>query len=105
MLDSLTGGGTLDGPLLRLGAVGAGAAKLVNNPPAYLALEVVASHAPARLLALLVGVKVGPLATVWAARTPLIGAPTTAELSNQQVSRDAGCFRAPTQPSADAVRR
>lgn len=52
--------------------MGAGAANLVNNQPAYLALEAEASDAPARLMALLIGVNVGPLVTVWASLATLL---------------------------------
>jgi len=55
-----------------VGAVGAVAANAVNNLPAYLALESVTSDAPVRLVALLVGVNVGPLVTVWASLATLL---------------------------------
>ncbi|MCC4907326.1 SLC13 family permease [Microbacterium sp. cx-59] len=56
------------------GVAGAGAigANLVNNLPAYLALEPAASGAPERLAALLVGVNAGPLITPWASLATLL---------------------------------
>ncbi len=56
------------------GIAGAGAvgANLVNNLPAYLALETAASGNPARLAALLVGVNAGPLITPWASLATLL---------------------------------
>ncbi len=72
ILVSLTGQGTSPGALFRLGAVGAVAANVVNNLPAYLALEAVSSDSAARLVALLVGVNVGPLVTVWASLATLL---------------------------------
>jgi len=71
-LASLVGTGTGPQDLLRVGAVGAVAANVVNNLPAYLALESVTSDAPVRLVALLVGVNVGPLVTVWASLATLL---------------------------------
>ncbi|MEP6797433.1 MAG: SLC13 family permease [Lapillicoccus sp.] len=65
-----TGGGT--GALFRVGGVGLLSANAVNNLPAYLALESVSADAPARLVALLIGVNVGPLVTVWASLATLL---------------------------------
>jgi arsenical pump membrane protein len=65
-----TGAGGAD--LLRVAGVGAGSANLVNNLPAYLALEPVADTDPTRLAALLVGVNCGPLITVWASLATLL---------------------------------
>ncbi|PWJ26558.1 arsenite efflux membrane protein ArsB [Branchiibius hedensis] len=65
-----SGVGTLD--LFRLAFTGGVSANLVNNLPAYLALESVASDAPARLIALLIGVNAGPLVTVWASLATLL---------------------------------
>ncbi|GAA4387538.1 ArsB/NhaD family transporter [Tsukamurella soli] len=59
-----TGGGPAD--LLRLAALGAAAANGVNNLPAYLALEPAALGSPQRMIALLVGVNMGPVVTLWA---------------------------------------
>lgn len=50
-----TGTGTSD--LLRVSAAGAGTANVVDNLPAYLALESVTDNDPRRLMALLIGVK------------------------------------------------
>ncbi|MEO3938915.1 SLC13 family permease [Dermatophilaceae bacterium Soc4.6] len=72
LLASLVGTGGGAGALFRVGAVGALAANVVNNLPAYLALESVTSDAAPRLLALLVGVDVGPLVTVWASLATLL---------------------------------
>ncbi|MBO0983863.1 SLC13 family permease [Rathayibacter sp. SD072] len=63
------GSGAVD--LLRLAGSGAVAANLVDNLPAYLALEPVAAD-PARLVALLIGVNAGPLITPWASLATLL---------------------------------
>ena len=57
--------------LLRLAGVGAASSNLVNNLPAYLALEPVAGD-PLRLAALLIGVNAGPLITPWASLATLL---------------------------------
>lgn len=57
--------------LLRLAATGALGANLVNNLPAYLALEPAAGD-PLRLAALLIGVGVGPLVTPWGSLATLL---------------------------------
>ncbi len=72
ILVAMTGTGDTAGALVRLGAVGAVAANVVNNLPAYLALEAVSSDSAQRLMALLVGVNVGPLVTVWASLATLL---------------------------------
>lgn len=64
-----SGQGPLD--LVRVAAVGAVGANLVDNLPAYLAFEA-AAGSPARLAALLVGVNAGPLITPWASLATLI---------------------------------
>jgi arsenical pump membrane protein len=64
-----TGSSPLD--LLQLAGVGAFGANAVNNLPAYLALEPTAGT-PLRLIALLVGVNVGPLITPWASLATLL---------------------------------
>lgn len=56
-----------------LGAVGALAANLINNIPAYLALEPAASS-PETLMALLIGVNAGPVITPWASLATLLWA-------------------------------
>ncbi len=71
-LASLVGTGAGNGALFRVGAVGAVAANVVNNLPAYLALESVTADAPVRLMALLIGVNVGPLVTLWASLATLL---------------------------------
>jgi arsenical pump membrane protein len=71
VLSSVAGAG--EGPLalLRMSGVGAGAANLVNNLPAYLALEPTA-ETPLRLAALLIGVNAGSLITPWASLATLL---------------------------------
>lgn len=59
-------------PLLRTAFVGAAASNLVNNLPAYVALEPVASASPERLLALLLGTNLGPLVTLWGSLATLL---------------------------------
>ncbi|HET7303883.1 MAG TPA: SLC13 family permease [Segeticoccus sp.] len=59
------GHGTGVGDLLRLAAVAAAASNVVNNLPAYLAIEPVADGDPVRLAALLIGTNCGPLVTAW----------------------------------------
>ncbi|MFF2370444.1 SLC13 family permease [Agromyces sp. NPDC058110] len=66
--------GTGDGPLdlLRLAGVGAASANLVNNLPAYLALEPFAGDDPVRLVALLIGVNAGAIITPWGSLATLL---------------------------------
>ncbi|XAS69740.1 SLC13 family permease [Micrococcaceae bacterium Sec5.7] len=64
-----SGGGLAD--LLRLAALGAGAANVANNLPAYLAMEPVAGS-PVRLAAVLIGVNLGPLVAPWASLATLL---------------------------------
>lgn len=56
---------------LAVASLGAVAANLVNNLPAYLALEPIAAD-PRSLIALLVGVNAGPLVTPWASLATLL---------------------------------
>lgn len=63
-LTSATGSGEGVGDLLRLTGVAAVSANLVNNLPAFLALEPVADSAH-RLVALLIGTNVGPHILPW----------------------------------------
>jgi arsenical pump membrane protein len=63
------GNGFLD--LLRLSGVAATSSNLVNNLPAYLALEPIAGS-PERLIAVLIGVNLGPLVTPWASLATLL---------------------------------
>ena len=60
--------------LLRTAGVSAASANLVNNLPAYLALEPVVAGSPVGLAALLVGVNAGPLITPWASLATLLWA-------------------------------
>jgi arsenical pump membrane protein len=60
------------GPYLRLSAAGAVASNVIDNLPAYLALEPAASSSPGRVVALLVGVNCGPLVTLWASLATLL---------------------------------
>ncbi len=59
--------------LLRLAAVAAGGANLVDNLPAYLALEPLADSVP-RVAALLIGVNAGPLILPWASLATILWA-------------------------------
>ena len=65
--------GTGDGPLalLRLAGISTASANLVDNLPAYLALESTAGS-PLRIAALLIGVNAGPLITPWASLATLL---------------------------------
>ncbi|MFL6136423.1 MAG: ArsB/NhaD family transporter [Frankiaceae bacterium] len=58
--------------VLRTAVVGAGASNVVNNLPAYLAVERVADGSTTQLLGLLVGTNVGPLVTLWASLATLL---------------------------------
>lgn len=71
LLASVSGHGDDPLSLLQLAAIGAASANGVNNLPAYLALEPVADS-PARLVALLIGVNLGPLVTPWASLATLL---------------------------------
>lgn len=71
VLSALAGSGSGAGPLMRLAAVGGTGANLINNLPAYLALEHVAGGGR-RLAALLVGVNAGPLILPWASLATLL---------------------------------
>jgi arsenical pump membrane protein len=72
VLAAATGDGTSFLDLLRLSATGAVSANLVNNLPAYLALEPTAVGHPVRIMALLIGVNCGPLITPWASLATLL---------------------------------
>ena len=72
LLASWVGGGTGTSDLLRVSAVGAGASNVVDNLPAYLALESVTDNDPRRLMALLIGVNAGPLVTIWASLATIL---------------------------------
>lgn len=58
--------------LLRMAGTGALGSNLVNNLPAYIALEPVAANSPERLLALLIGTNLGPLITIWGSLATLL---------------------------------
>jgi arsenical pump membrane protein len=60
--------------LIRLTGLGAGGANVIDNLPAYLALEPTASGSAVRVAALLVGVNAGPLITPWASLATLLWA-------------------------------
>ncbi|MCP1428677.1 Na+/H+ antiporter NhaD/arsenite permease-like protein [Microbacterium foliorum] len=70
-LSVLDTSGHAPGELLRLSAAGALAANGVNNLPAYLILEPTAGD-PVALMALLIGVNLGPLITPWASLATLL---------------------------------
>ncbi|ADG79152.1 Arsenical pump membrane protein OS=Tsukamurella paurometabola (strain ATCC 8368 / DSM / CCUG 35730 / CIP 100753 / JCM 10117 / KCTC 9821 / NBRC 16120 / NCIMB 702349 / NCTC 13040) OX=521096 GN=Tpau_2549 PE=3 SV=1 [Tsukamurella paurometabola] len=72
VLRGVAGAGTEPGELLRLAGVGALTANAVNNLPAYLALEPAAAAEPLRLMALLIGVGVAPVVTLWASLATLL---------------------------------
>jgi arsenical pump membrane protein len=64
-----SGDGALD--LLRLAGVSGLGGNAINNLPAFLALQPIA-HSPERLIAVLIGVNVGPLITPWASLATLL---------------------------------
>ena len=72
LLGSAVGQGTGPAALARVSGVAAGSANLVDNLPAYLALESVTADEPHRLMALLIGVNCGPLVTVWASLATIL---------------------------------
>ncbi len=72
LLAGWAGTGEGFGAYLRLAAVAALGANGIDNLPAYLALEPVADGSPARLVALLIGVDLGPLVTLWASLATLL---------------------------------
>jgi arsenical pump membrane protein len=71
-LATWVGTGTGPSDLLRVSAAGAGSANLVDNLPAYVALESVTDNDPHRLMALLIGVNTGPLITIWASLATIL---------------------------------
>ncbi len=71
-LGSVAGQGQDLAGLLRMSASGAIGSNLINNLPAYVALEPVASSSPDRMLALLVGTNLGPLITLWGSLATLL---------------------------------
>jgi arsenical pump membrane protein len=74
VVSELVGQGVGWTDLLRLAGVSAVAANLLNNLPAYLAVEPSALDSPVRLAALLIGVNAGPLITPWASLATLLWA-------------------------------
>ena len=76
LLSQVAGSGTDMGSLVRLSVSGMLGANAVDNLPAYLALEPVATQSvgavPVRLAALLIGVNAGPLITPWASLATLL---------------------------------
>ncbi|MGN8027893.1 SLC13 family permease [Microbacterium sp. 22242] len=72
LLSPLTVHGHGLGELLRVAGLGALAANGIDNLPAYLVLEPVAGGDPAALMALLIGVNLGPLITPWASLATLL---------------------------------
>ncbi|MFJ2370653.1 SLC13 family permease [Microbacterium sp. NPDC087665] len=70
-LTSPTASGDSAGDLFRLAALGAVSANAINNLPAYLVLEPAAGD-PVALMALLIGVNLGPLITPWASLATLL---------------------------------
>ncbi|MCS5735341.1 SLC13 family permease [Herbiconiux daphne] len=71
LLSTVSGTGEDPLSLLHLAAVGALGANAINNLPAYLVLEPLADS-PLRLVALLIGVNLGPLVTPWASLATLL---------------------------------
>ena len=71
-LADLAGRGNDFGGLARMAVSGALGSNLINNLPAYVALEPVAGTSPDRLLALLVGTNLGPLVTLWGSLATLL---------------------------------
>lgn len=71
ILASVAGTGESPLSLLRVSGVGVASANLVNNLPAYLALEPT-TGTPVRIAALLIGVNAGPLITPWASLATLL---------------------------------
>ena len=71
VLEAIAGHGTDPLALLRMAGSGLGGANLVDNLPAYLALEP-ATGSRLRVAALLVGVNAGPLITPWASLATLL---------------------------------
>ena len=70
-LEAVAGSGDDPLSLLQLSATGVAGANVVNNLPAYLALEPVA-ESPLRIAALLIGVNAGPLIAPWASLATLL---------------------------------
>ncbi|MDE9367505.1 ArsB/NhaD family transporter [Luteipulveratus sp. YIM 133132] len=71
-LAGLTGTGTDAADLWQVSAAGAVTSNVVNNLPAYLALERLTIDDPHRLVALLIGTNLGPIVTVWGSLATLL---------------------------------
>lgn len=71
-IGSIVGNGLDDADLFRVGGIGALAANLGNNLPAYFAMELAVSDDPKRLMALIIGVNAGSLVTVWASLATIL---------------------------------
>lgn len=71
VLATIAGSGQTPGALLQLSIAGMVGANVIDNLPAYLALEQ-AAGTPLRLAALLIGVNAGPLITPWASLATLL---------------------------------
>jgi Na+/H+ antiporter NhaD/arsenite permease-like protein len=71
IVSALAGTGNAPADLLRLAGVSAAGANVLDNLPAYLAVEP-AAGSPERLVALLIGVNAGPLITPWASLATLL---------------------------------
>ena len=71
LLTALAGAGNAPSDLFRLAGTSMVGSNLINNLPAYLALEPVATSTP-RLLAVLIGANAGPLITPWASLATLL---------------------------------
>ncbi|HET8594048.1 MAG TPA: SLC13 family permease [Intrasporangium sp.] len=65
LLRTAVGTGAAPADLLRVSGIGAASANVIDNLPAYLALEPTVSDSPVRLAALLIGVNAGPIVTPW----------------------------------------
>lgn len=73
VLGKLAGAGDSWSALIRFSAVAAGGSNLIDNLPAYLALEPLADS-PLRMVALLIGVNAGPLILPWGSLATLLWA-------------------------------
>ena len=71
VLEAVAGRGTDPLALVRMAGTGLVSANVVDNLPAYLALEP-AAGSPLRIAALLIGVNAGPLITPWASLATLL---------------------------------
>lgn len=71
-LVALAGTGSDAGDLMQAATVSAATANVINNLPAYLALEPAGTQEPVRLMAILIGTNAGPLVTPWASLATLL---------------------------------